>query len=116
MTCDDIVALNKLETKGRTNKVQKTLDWTVDARHFTVFLPEDKNSAWLSSLEQIVNNKQCAMDELDNPVGRLNHTSIVIPMTRHLLGRVRSLINHTCRKNRAIYFLDEVTTDLTLWS
>ena len=90
--------------------------WTVDTRRLTFSLPEDTNSTWFSSLEQITHNIQCTMYELDTLVGRLNHAAIAIPMARHFLFRVSRLINRTWRKNHIIYLSDGMTDDLTLWS
>ena len=112
---DDLVALNKLKAEGTLNEVQTVLGWRIDARRFAVALPKEKFAAWMKSLEEIISKGSCTLKELNTLLGRLNHAAMVIPMSRHFLGRSRHVLCMKYKNNQVMQLSSEILEDLALW-
>lgn len=113
--CDDIVVLNKLKAEETLNEIQTVLGWSINTRKFEVLLPNDKYTAWLRSLKEIICNGKCTFEQLHSLVSRLNHAALVILMARYFLGRIRRLLLRKYKKDQIITLSAEILEDLTLW-
>ena len=80
----------------------------------TVSLPDDKYKAWSSDLREIRRRSICPRTEIESLVGRLNHTSLVMPDARHFLGRIRASMGPAKGRRHNIRFGKEVQADLLL--
>ena len=105
----------KVAAKGSPAEVQNVLGWTIDTRHLSIALPDDKFLAWSNDLSKMLDHKEGSYDELDTLVGRLNHASFVLPMTRHFMGRLREALSPRLHKNRTVLLSPEAVKDLRLW-
>ena len=105
----------KLLAEGSPAEIQIVLGWKINTRRLTISLPDDKFTAWSADLTKIHVRKSCLYHELDELVGRLNHTSFVLPVTRHFLGRIREGLSPRQHKKRVVHLSDAVRADLQLW-
>jgi hypothetical protein len=110
-----MLLLLKLLAEGAPAEEQIALGWLLDARRLLVALPDDKCSAWLSSLERIIRDKGCTKEDLDTLEGQLNHAACVIPLARHFLTRTRAARNSRTNKKSWTNLTGVVLADLALW-
>ena len=106
----------KLEAEGRSSEIQIILGWEIRTRPFVVALPFDKHKAWREDLELLITSKRGTQQEMESMIGRLNHASHVIPLSRHFLNEVRAkCLSVPRRKGQHIRLAEEETKDLELW-
>jgi hypothetical protein len=106
----------KLEAEGRSSETQFILGWEIRTRPFVVALPFDKHKAWKKDLELLIASKKGTQQELESMIGRLNHASHVIPLSRHFLNEVRAkCLSVPRRKGQHIRLAEEEAKDLELW-
>ena len=110
-----ILSIPKLIAEGIPAEVQIVLGWRLDTRRLLIALPDDKYLAWTDDLSRIERTGECRFKELDQLVGRLNHSAYVVPVTRNFLSRLRALLTPR-RHEHQIVRLDPATiADVTLW-
>jgi hypothetical protein len=90
-----------------------------------VSLPVDKFDAWMGDIEAAKSGVRIGTKELEQLVGRLNHTSYVLPIARHFLSRIREDLGSASRskngeppqgnRKRSVKLSDESRADLVLW-
>ena len=105
---------NKLLAEGTPSEKIIALSWNIDGRAFTITLTEDKNDAWSHQISEMLRQKCGAHKELESRAGQLNYDAIAIPLCRHFIGRLRSLIIKYETLKR-IRIEKEVVLDLKLW-
>ena len=112
----EILSAPKLKAEGAPAEIQTVLGWSVDARLLTIRLPEDKFENWNREMRRIVDQRSCSFGEMESLVGRLNHASYAIPLTRHFLDRLeRTITQSGTRKTTNLSLAPEVLNDLALW-
>ena len=80
-----ILSQPKLLAEGGPAEIQVVLGWKIDTHRLLIALPDDKFTAWSEDLGQILSKPRCFYEDLDAMlVGRLNHSSFVLPFARHL--------------------------------
>jgi hypothetical protein len=89
------------------------LGWLLDTRRLLNSLTLDKYSEWAAATIFILITKSCGYDDLETLVGRLNHVCFIIPVARHFMSRLRSLLI-TSRQGRRIRLRPQVLADLRL--
>lgn len=107
---------DKLAAEGRSAERQVVLGWEIRTREFTVALPKDKHQAWIGDLKSVVARREASRQETESLIGRLNHASYVIPLSRHFLNEVRRkcLSVHQRSNRQTIRFTEEIA-DFELW-
>jgi hypothetical protein len=107
----------KLAAEGRSAERQVVLGWEIRTRDFTVALPRDKHHAWKEDLASVIARRHASRQETESLIGRLNHASYVIPLSRHFLNEVRlKCLNVPRRANRqTVRFTEDEIADLELW-
>ena len=108
---------DKLAAEGRSAERQIVLGWEIRSREFIVALPRDKHYAWKEDLASVIERGEASREETESLIGRLNHASYVIPLSRHFLNEVRrKCLNVPRRANRqTVRFTEEEIADLELW-
>jgi hypothetical protein len=107
---------DKLEAEGRSAERQVVLGWEIRTRPFVVALPFDKYKAWREDLDKIIATGQATQQETESLIGRLNHASFLIPLSRHFLNEIRTkCLSVPRKKGQHIRFTDEEVKDLMLW-
>ena len=101
--------------QGSPAEVQTVLGWKIDTRRLRISLPDDKFLAWNGELTKLINGKGGPYHEVGLLAGRLNHTSFVLPMARHFMGRLRSALVPRLHKDQRVNLGPEVVEDLKLW-
>ena len=109
---------DKLEAEGRSAERQIVLGWEIRTRDLMVALPYDKHLAWRGDLVAMIQAGKSSRKELESMIGRLNHASFVIPLSRHFLNEIRRKceripIHHAARQT--VRFSENDLADLRLW-
>ena len=110
-----ILSQSKLQAEGSPAEVQIVLGWEIDTRRMQVSLPDDKYKAWSSDLIGLRRRENCPRGEIESLIGRLNHTSLVLPDSRHFLGRIRAALGPHQKRRHTVRLGPEVHEDLALW-
>ena len=105
---------DKLSAEGRSSERQVVLGWEIRTREFTVALPRDKHHAWKEDLASIIASGKASREETESLIGRLNHASYVIPLSRHFLNEIRRKCLNVPRR-ATVRFTKEEIADLRLW-
>ena len=109
---------DKLEAEGRGSERQIVLGWEIRTRDLKVALPYDKHLAWRQDLVALINASRASRKELESMIGRLNHASFLIPLSRHFLNELRrkcemTTNGHTGRQT--VRLNEQEVADLKLW-
>jgi hypothetical protein len=110
---------DKLEAEGRSSERQIVLGWEIRTRDITVALPYDKHLAWREDLVAMIRAAKVSKKELESMIGRLNHASFLIPLSRHFLNELRKKcdptqqVGHTSRQT--VRLNKHEIADLELW-
>jgi hypothetical protein len=100
----DTLSKDKLEAEGAPAESQIVLGWRINTRLLSLQLPLDKFTAWSSDIVNILEraDRVVTRKELESLIGRLNHASYVIPLSRHFLSNLRSkLVSKPRPKSRS---------------
>ena len=111
-----ILSQPKLLAEGSPAEIQVVLGWTIDTRRMLIALPDDKYTAWAEDLSQIISEPRCFYEDLDEMVGRLNHSSFVLPFARHFMSRIRELLTPRRHKRFMVPVGPEARADFRLWA
>jgi hypothetical protein len=109
---------DKLEEEGRGAERQIVLGWEIRTRDLKVALPYDKHLAWREDLVSGIKEARVSRKELESLIGRLNHASFLILMSRHFLNELRKKCEAmpSSRAARQTVRLNEhEMADLKLW-
>ena len=111
-----LLAPAKLIAEGTPMEVQIVLGWTVDTRRMLVLLPRDKYLAWVGDLNGTIEAGKTTIGELQTLIGRLNHASFLVPLSRHFLNGLRDRVGSQVQsKRQTIRFSLDNLEDLRLW-
>jgi hypothetical protein len=75
-----LLSIPKLVSEGSPAEIQTVLGWRLDTRRLSLSLPDDKHEAWVEEIRLMIQAETCIFVDLDRLVGRLNHSSYVIPI------------------------------------
>jgi hypothetical protein len=107
----------KLEAKDTPSEVQTVLGWEMNTRQLLVLLPFfDKFVVWTDDVSTAVRTQRITLGGLHTLVGRLNHASYVIPLSRHFLGRLRQRLHFVRNNCQEVTLSKEEMEDLLLWT
>jgi hypothetical protein len=112
-----LLSLPKLLAEGSPDEIQSVLGWWIDTRRMNKALPDDKFQVWMGNIDGIIGrDKKCRYERLDQLVGRLNHSSFVMSVSRHFLGgRIRASLTPRLTNSRPMALTKEAVDDLGLW-
>ncbi|NER25730.1 MAG: hypothetical protein F6J96_34575 [Symploca sp. SIO1C2] len=112
----ELLAPEKLSAEGRPSEVAIILGWGMDTRKLILFLPDDKYRAWKADLEDTIQRGGDTVHGLESLIGRLNHASYLIPLSRHFLNELRRRVDPSKRRSREkIRLSRSEIEDLKLW-
>ena len=80
----------KMAAEGIPNEVQIVLGWLLNTRLLILCLPKDKYIAYCRDIDEIIAKGRVTKKELESILGKLIHSSYVIPLARHFLSRLRA--------------------------
>ena len=108
---------DKTEAEGRPSEVMIILGWGLDTRRLIMYLPEDKFAVWMNDLKELSQpDRSITTADLESLIGRLNHATRIIPLSRHFLNELRQrLKRHKARNWRGIRLSRQERLDLKLW-
>lgn len=111
-----LLGREKLEAEGRPSETMVVLGWEVDTRRLVVSLPNDKFIAWSGDLREVISAGCATSESLESLIGRLNHASFLVPLSRHFLNDVRKKIKPgRWMKKRTVRLSHSEIEDLKLW-
>lgn len=105
----------KLLAEGTHTEIQVILGWTVNCRSLTILLPTDKFIPWDDDLKQAIEAKSTTFQQLETTVGRLNHASLVVPLSGHFLNRLRQRVMRQKYRKQQISLRQDEIDDMKLW-
>jgi hypothetical protein len=105
----------KLAAEGTPAEIQTVLGWLLDTRRLRLALPVDKFLAWSGDIVVVITVGVVTFSELDTIVGRLTHTSYVLPLCRHFIPRLRHRLDRKSPGKQEFTLTGEEIKDLTLW-
>ena len=120
----EVVSVEKWKAEGIPREVQMVLGWLINTRMMLLSLPRDKYLAYLKDIEEILSKKGLInLKQLESMIGKLQHSSYVIPLSNHFLGSLRRRVskvieangNHFFVKFKKFHLSDEELADLVLW-
>ena len=103
---DEMVSITKLTAELGLAETKIILGWHYDTRRLTISLPTDKYVAWSAQLNKLLLKKQTNHNELKTLIGRLDHTSSVMPLARHFMERLRFAKEKTSDRPNMPYTLN----------
>jgi hypothetical protein len=108
------ISLRKLLGEGQPAETKTILGWLLNSRTLTICLPPAKHLAWTSEIQRLLAQGFTSKSDLETLIGRLNHVGYTIPLARHFLHRLRSLLaSPWSRHTKAIPQTHQ--EDLKLW-
>ena len=113
-----LLSPDKLEAEGRSAERQIVLGWEIRTRDLKVALPYDKHLAWREDLVAMIRKGKASRKELESMIGRLNHASFVIPLSRHFLNEIRRKCERVPNHHKArqtVRLNEHEISDLRLW-
>lgn len=110
-----LLAPKKMAAEGRPSEVQVVLGWELDTRKLQVALPVDKFRAWSEDIERIIRDGKASKEVLATAVGRLNHASYLIPLSRHFLSDLREKSAFRRDRKQVARLSRSELGDLSLW-
>ena len=110
-----LLSLPKLLAEGSPAEIQIVLGWRLDTRRLLIALPDDKFGAWSEDLNRLISQPRGRFEDIDQMVGRLNHSSFVLPFSRHFMGRLRELLKPRRHKDCLVPIGREARADFALW-
>ena len=109
-----VVSLRKMSGEGQLAETKTVLGWLLNTRLLTISLPSTKHVAWTSEIQRLLAQGFTTKSDLETLVGRLNHIGYILPLARHFLHRIRSLLSSPWhRHTKAIPPAQQ--DDLKLW-
>jgi hypothetical protein len=115
ITRRDILSGPKLIAEGAPREEQVVLGWLLDTHLLLIKLPVDKYDAWILEVRSLRIHRVTTYADIDSLVGKLNHVAFLIPLARHFLTRLRSLINRDRPQQQQITASKQVGLDCELW-
>ena len=105
-------------------EVQMVLGWLITTRRMLLCLPLDKYMVYLKDIELIISRQGLInLKQLESLIGKLQHSSYVIPLANHFLASLRRRVskvkkdsnNSFLAKFRRFRLSREELADLELW-
>jgi hypothetical protein len=109
---------DKLEAEGRGSVRQIVLGWEIRTRDLKVASPYDNHLAWREDLVALIKASRASWKELESMIGRLNHASFLIPLSRHFLNELCKKCEMTPANKAArqiVRLNEQEVADLKLW-
>jgi len=107
-------AENKLVAEATPEEVKMILGWTCDFRRLIISLPNNKHTAWSTSVQDLLVKGKARAKELESLIGRLGHLGMVIPFVYHFLSRLREWHHKSKNKRYPTTMSTECRLDLGL--
>jgi hypothetical protein len=109
----DIISMKKFAAEGQMEETKTILGWLINTRALLIQLPIDKHLKWTTDISSILLQPRIKKKQLETLIGRLDHTSTIIPMLRHFLSRLRHALLRSSKKYWTCLRLSE-KSDLSL--
>ena len=86
----EVVSVEKWKAEGIPREVQIVLGWLINTRKMLLCLPLDKYMVYLKDIELIISRQGLMnLKQLESLIGKLQHSSYVIPLANHFLASLR---------------------------
>ena len=79
---DDTISLGKLTGEGHLAKYKTCLRWYINTHSLIVFLPEEKQTAWITDIKEALDSKKVKTDTMKLLIRMINHVAHSIPPAR----------------------------------
>jgi hypothetical protein len=78
--------MKKFLAEGRMEESKQILGWIINTRSLTLALPTEKHAKWTKDINTMISSGKTNHKQLEQLLGRLNHTANILPTMRHFLG------------------------------
>ena len=95
------ISIKKLEEEGVWETRKVILGWLFDGIHKTIQLPTEKCKNLLDTLRSTRHKKKVLFNAMEKVRGKLQFTTVALPVGRPLLGRLDALLTAERRKKPA---------------
>jgi hypothetical protein len=113
---EPLISTSKLSAEGSPSETKLVLGWHLDSRRLLISLPLDKFLSWSLDLDTFISTTKAPhRKSLEQLIGRLNHASQVIPLSRFFMGRLRSKLRRANHTKSPIFFNKSDIKILRLW-
>ena len=112
--CAAGVSLRKLSGEGQPAETKTILGWLFNSHTLTMSLPPAKHLAWATEIQRLLAQGFTTKADIETMIGRLNHVGYIIPLSRHFLHRLRSLLTSNWNRHTK-RFHQSHKDDLKLW-
>lgn len=85
---DAVLSLSKFHAVATPSEHKIVLGWWIDTQCLLITLPENKATAWSTSIYQLLDHKKAKHKALETLNGWLNHIGYIIPQAHHFMGRL----------------------------
>ena len=110
-----MISLSKILANGSLTETQIFLGWLLNTRELKIYLSDDKYKSWSRQIDTILLTKKSNHKELDSLIGRLNHTGLITPLSRHYLSHIRGL-KEKSKFHNMVSVSNLIRQDLKLWN
>ena len=111
---DDAISAKKLKGEGTPSEQKIMLGWLICTRSCRIYLPKDKELAWLTDIQSLLTSTFVETKELESIIGRCNHIGYILPNARYFLNRLRHLLMR-CQRYGKQSLQQWEKEDLELW-
>ena len=87
---------SKAKAEGALEEIKVLLRWLYNTRTFCMSLPYPKFISYTKTIQDILSKYETKANNLKTLIERLNNTSTIIPLARHLLARIRFSLKYKC--------------------
>jgi hypothetical protein len=113
---DDLLSVKKTLGEGQMAEQRVVLGWQYNTGSLCIELTEDKHTRWDKAIALHLTTKTVEIEDLETTVGRLGHVGMMLPASRHFLGRLRHLVTRGQAKgHRWVRLTSHAKADLRLF-
>ena len=81
-------ARDKLFAEAGLTEIKMILGWEFDFQHLNISLPENKFTAWMNNVSQLLKDGTTTAKALELTIGCLGHLALVVPGVHHFLSHL----------------------------
>ena len=99
--------------ESQISEIKTVTSWGINTRWFLVFLANNKQTAWSTSIQVIISRGSSTYDEIKTLVRHFNNCRYIIPLSRHFLHPIRGIMRRSA--NKRIKFSSKEIRYLQIW-
>ena len=102
---DDLLCFQKIFGDGQLAEIETVTGWVINTRQFLVFLTNDKQTAWSTSLQAIISRGSSTYNDIETLVVHLNNCGYNMPLARHFFHPIQGIMRQIKISSKYIRYL-----------